>query len=267
MLILDDFSDNYLKIIQMNKAIILERVIPDSNDTQFIHHVVRYNFAEKFVAGKLVLDNGCGTGYGAHLLSMSALSVTGVDISEDAINFALENYNRQNLTFKQMDSTSLQFDNEAFDIAVSFEIVEHLSPYDCNKYLNEMKRVVKKDGLILISTPNHDTARLHLKSVDIPICPHHINNMGIRVFKKMVKSHFDSFQIYGQQLKGSLFYTVLRSLDILNLRLRLFSPSSREFFYKAMEIKKESQLKIEDYIIRSYMIRQCQTLIAICKRK
>jgi len=244
----------------------LERVLPDYSDPQFIHHLCRYQFAERYVRGKNVLDDGCGNGYGADYLSKTASSVTGVDISEDAIGYASNNYNRSNLIFRQMDSACLQFKDETFDTAVSFEVIEHLSPVDCESYIKEIKRVVKKGGIILISTPNHDTARIHLKSEGISICPHHINNLVAKEFKRLLKPHFNSFAIYGQRLKGSFIYSFLRTLDIFNLRLRLFSPSQREAFYVSMDMKKNNNPKTEDYVISRYMIHQCQTFVAVCNR-
>lgn len=262
-----------------------ERVFPDYNDPQFIHHLCRYHFAGQFADGRHVLDNGCGMGYGADYLSKFALSVTGVDISEDAVNYAIKTYRHPNLTFRQMNSTELKFKNESFDMAVSFEIIEHLSPYECNKYLKEIKRVVKKGGIILISTPNNDTASLHLKSMGISICQHHINNLGIREFKKLLNSHFESFEIYGQSLRGSLLYTFLRYIDIFNLRLRILAPSQRDAIYRTLvpagfkrgmdapkkrqpsPIKTFGDRSVEDYVIRGYMLRQCQTFIAVCRLK
>ncbi len=49
-------------------------------------HRARYRFTREFVQGKEVLDAGCGNGYGSvTLLKAGARSVTGLDISEEAI--------------------------------------------------------------------------------------------------------------------------------------------------------------------------------------
>ena len=52
-------------------------------------HLARYDFACKFVNRKKVLDIACGMGYGSKMLSKAgALCVDGVDISEEAIEYA-----------------------------------------------------------------------------------------------------------------------------------------------------------------------------------
>ncbi len=50
-----------------------ERFIPGTGSTELAYeHFTRYLFAARLVAGKKVLDIGCGEGYGACLLSQSA---------------------------------------------------------------------------------------------------------------------------------------------------------------------------------------------------
>ena len=46
-------------------------------------------------AGSKVLDFGCGSGYGTNILAKKALSVFGVDINDDAIKYAKENYTQK----------------------------------------------------------------------------------------------------------------------------------------------------------------------------
>src|SRR5262245_38899847 len=51
-------------------------------------HLVAYRFAQERVAGKAVLDAGCGDGYGTNLLAASAASAVGVDRAADTIEVA-----------------------------------------------------------------------------------------------------------------------------------------------------------------------------------
>src|SRR5258708_39818320 len=55
-------------------------------------HLHRYFFALQFCAGKSILDIASGEGYGSALLATVASRVTGVDISDEAIGHAKENY-------------------------------------------------------------------------------------------------------------------------------------------------------------------------------
>ena len=58
--------------------------IPEEN-YWFQRHVVAYEFAAKLVAGKDVLDAGCGEGYGAALLARDAASVVGTDLEPEVV--------------------------------------------------------------------------------------------------------------------------------------------------------------------------------------
>ena len=57
-----------------------ERVVPGQTDVDLMNeHLARYGFAESLVAGKRVLDAGCGVGYGSARLARSPDRVVGLD--------------------------------------------------------------------------------------------------------------------------------------------------------------------------------------------
>ena len=67
-----------------------ERVIPGEGDADLLNeHRARYLFAQRFSAGKTVLDVACGAGYGTALLGEKAAAVFGVDLSAEAVSHAL----------------------------------------------------------------------------------------------------------------------------------------------------------------------------------
>jgi SAM-dependent methyltransferase len=130
-----------------------ERVIPGQvNDDLWSEHVARYAFARKYAQGKRVLDAGCGTGYGSAELAQSAAEVTGVDIAADAIEYATANYPIPGLRFVESSCMSVPFPPESFDLLVAFEVIEHLADY--RAFLDECARVLMREGLLIISSPN-----------------------------------------------------------------------------------------------------------------
>lgn len=91
-----------------------ERLIPEftkcSTETEmFKEHIERYKFASQFVENKIVLDIACGVGYGSKLLAEKANRVFGCDISDDAIKYAKSHYSKENICYRMMDATRLDF--------------------------------------------------------------------------------------------------------------------------------------------------------------
>lgn len=130
-----------------------ERMIPELNKgyTFYYEHLNRYLFSLQFVKNKSVLDLGCGVGYGSFILSEKAKSVVGVDKSKIAIDYAIKNY-KKNTQFIASDVFSFPLKKGEFDTVVCFEFIEHISNQD--KVLKLVKKVLKKDGVFIVSTPN-----------------------------------------------------------------------------------------------------------------
>lgn len=102
---------------------------------------------------KSVLDLGCGTGYLSNILKQRYpnAKIFGVDISNTALSRARKQY--PSLTFVNADAErKLPFHNEHFDLVVSGEHIEHLK--DVDTYLQEIFRITKKNGYLLLTTPN-----------------------------------------------------------------------------------------------------------------
>ena len=93
-------------------------------------HLSRYQFALQYVDGKKVLDAGCGTGYGVDIIASKASEAIGVDMSEEAVNYARQNCKRENVKFCVGDATHLDFlKDKEFDVVLSFEAIEHVPNY------------------------------------------------------------------------------------------------------------------------------------------
>ena len=138
-----------------------ERMIPDEYKQSpqeyliYLCHLQTYRFAFEYVAGKVVLDFGCGTGYGTHMLSEKCRTITGVDISDEAVAHAGNNYSNPNLEYKVIPSIEkfpLPFENSSFDVVVSFQVIEHINK--AGTYLKEIHRVLKPGGTVIIATPD-----------------------------------------------------------------------------------------------------------------
>ena len=107
------------------------------------------------VAGKEVLDAGCGLGYGIEILaSAGATSVIGVDIDPTAVEEARRRFGERAEAIAHGDLHDLQLADDSFDVIVCFETIEHLE--NAERALAEFRRVLRPDGLLLVSSPNPD---------------------------------------------------------------------------------------------------------------
>lgn len=123
------------------------------NQIEAAIHLNRYLTAKQYVAGKRVLDIACGEGYGSRLMkNWGAASVVGVDVSEEALAVANRYFSGEGIIFMNHTAEELPFENDSFDVIVSFETIEHLDHPE--RFLQEIARVVRFDGVVLISCPN-----------------------------------------------------------------------------------------------------------------
>lgn len=131
-----------------------ERLTSNLRGQTEIEHLHRYLLARHFCRDMTVLDIASGEGYGSALIAQVASSVVGVDVAADAVAHANSSYAGPNLRFSVGDARSIPMDDSTIDVVVSFETIEHFDKQQ--DFLVEIFRVLKSDGLLLISTPDRD---------------------------------------------------------------------------------------------------------------
>ena len=193
----------------------------------YLFHVATYNFCRPYIDGKFVLDFGCGSGYGTHLLSQYCKEITGVDISEDAIRFAGANYCNDNLTYRQIDdiqTTPLPYPDASFDTVISFQVMEHIE--QTRKYLDEIRRVLKDDGVVVIATPDR---RTRLFRGQKPWNEYHVREYGPQEFRALVQRSFADYELFGMTARENVIQIELKRTRLMRLMTWVFTfPGSPE---------------------------------------
>ena len=109
----------------------------------------RYTFANKFTEGKTVLDIPCGVGWGTSLLR--AKHRIGIDISADAIAYGRKHY--PGIDFLIGNMANIPLEDNSVDVVVCLEGFEHVSKAAGMQFLEEVVRVIKDKGLLVMTVP------------------------------------------------------------------------------------------------------------------
>lgn len=169
-----------------------ERIVPGAKDCEpnfasrmFHEHMARYLFASQQTAGKVILDVGCGVGYGAQRLgSMGAASVTAFDISKEAIEHAKQFYSHPAVSYHVANAETFSFGIK-FDVVTCFEVIEHVDRPDV--VLANIAKHLKPDGLLVTSTPRHlGEKRTHF----------HTKEYSLEEFRELIGKHFARCEMY-----------------------------------------------------------------------
>ena len=122
-----------------------------------IHTKILNELKEDLFEGKEVISLGCGTSELEIILGKKGYSITGVDISREALQVARKhkkNEKLENIQFVEASILNLPFSDDSFDAGYMIEVIEHIEPEDLEKVFSEIKRVLKPNAKFLVTTPN-----------------------------------------------------------------------------------------------------------------
>ncbi|MHB1131765.1 MAG: bifunctional 2-polyprenyl-6-hydroxyphenol methylase/3-demethylubiquinol 3-O-methyltransferase UbiG [Chloroflexota bacterium] len=106
------------------------------------------------LAGRSLLDVGCGGGMLAEPLARAGARVTGIDVSASALQVA-SSHARQSASaigYLQATAEQLPFPDASFDLVVAFDVLEHVA--DLASSIREISRVLRVGGKLIYDTMN-----------------------------------------------------------------------------------------------------------------
>ena len=109
----------------------------------------RYACASKYTMDKEIIDIPCGVGWGTSMLQ--AKHIIGIDISEDAISYAKAHYPW--IEFLVGNMADIATPDNSIDVVVCLEGYEHVERDVGIKFLDEVMRILRQDGLFVMSCP------------------------------------------------------------------------------------------------------------------
>ena len=99
--------------------------------------------------GMNILDVGCGTGSHLELYQRYKCNLFGIDLSPSMLNVARERLG-DSAQLDLGDANEMPYEDDKFDLVISMLSLHEMSPDTRSEVLNEIKRVLKSDGRLLL---------------------------------------------------------------------------------------------------------------------
>jgi len=194
-----------------------------------VRHRYAYSLVQRYATqGDRLLDVGSGEGYGSAIVAPWVTSYDGVDVSATAVEHAAKKYGASAVRFEHCDGRTLPYENDAFDLVVSFQVIEHVE--NVAEYVQEVHRVATGAARVLVTTPNR---LLRLADGERPWNRYHRREFDAEALSTAFGASFREVEIFG--IRGSESMEELERarvaharrlarLDRLGLRYLLPSP-------------------------------------------
>lgn len=156
----------------------------DSSDNYvFQRSILAYHYAAGLVSGD-VLEIGTGSGYGISVIAPRTASFITIDKFANTIDISAYH----NVEFHQMKVPPIKdIANNSVDFVITFQVIEHIKRDF--ELLNEVYRVLRPGGKLIISTPNIRTS--------LTRNPWHVREYTVDEFKNLLGSRFHSVEALG----------------------------------------------------------------------
>ena len=162
-----------------------------------------------------IIDFGCGDGVQLYLIKKhfekisKKIDIFGIDLSDEALAIANKKLKG---TFENSSVYKSPFENNYFDVSIPSDVIEHIQ--EPKKMIEEMERVTKPGGIIMIGTP--------IKYTEKALDSMHVKEYFQKEFKSMFPE--EKFKIINYTETHSLFFTLLygKHTKIIGKNILLF---------------------------------------------
>jgi SAM-dependent methyltransferase len=170
-----------------------ERTVPGIPEENywFRRHEAVYVALRDRCAGALVLEAGCGEGYGAGMLAEVAARVLALDLDPVTASHVARRYPGADVA--RANLVALPVRDGSVDAVVSLQVIEHL--WEQERFLRECFRVLRPGGALMVSTPNRLTFS---PGRDTPLNPFHTRELAATELAGLVRdAGFTGVDVHG----------------------------------------------------------------------
>ena len=235
---------------------------PKSDKTAFFKHEVnaKIQLVKLFkneLANKSVLDVGCGSGCFLYAMSQSGIShqkLHGVDAKKPDI---VQDEVSQRITFEEINVVKFTT-NEKFDLAISDNVFEHITPADTDSYLGSIRSALNDNGTLILLIPHRNFGpwdytmiRDDSRSGTIMATCAHVNETTFTDVIQALKQY--GFKSFKSPLPFVALSSIRKLLPDLRLNSNFYAILERSFIFnkilKKIKINGRSFFRMEVIII------------------
>jgi 2-polyprenyl-3-methyl-5-hydroxy-6-metoxy-1,4-benzoquinol methylase len=177
-------------------------------------------FADYLNPGSEILDYGSGPGYFISYLLKKDLKVTAMDFSKSSLDMLNGMFKDKEGFRGAYEVNQLEQKQLTFDVVFILEVVEHLDDYYLSLLFNNLNKLLKKDGIAIITTPNNENLEENLI-----LCPEcntlfhrwqHLRSWNIDTLRNtLIKENFKILEIYTtnfNKIKPKIYQIIKESI-------------------------------------------------------
>jgi SAM-dependent methyltransferase len=232
-----------------------ERTVPrvPHENYWFRRHEAAYLATLPWVRGAVVLEAGCGEGYGAALLARHARRVVAVDGDEPTVRHVRARYGAVTHPLRA-DLTRLPLADASVEVIVCLQVIEHVGRQD--DLVAECARVLRPGGVLVVSTPNRLTFS---PGRDRPVNPFHTRELSPGELADLLRP---TFRV--ARLLGTWHGRRLRGLDARHdgdlVAAQLAAPQDK---WSPRLRRDVAAVRARDFVVRGGDVMTCLDLLAV----
>lgn len=244
-----------------------ERTVPEvpAENYWFRRHEVAYRWiADEFadlISDGVVVDAGCGEGYGVGLLAQFGPEVAvGLELDAASSKHAALRYGAAAAVVRaNLDSIPLR--DGSVDLLVSMQVIEHL--WDLDGFLRESRRVLADSGIGVFSTPNRLTFSPGLARGQKPTNPFHVEEFDADQLDSLVRrAGFTDVQLLGLRHGDRLLDWESANGSVIDAQVRAALSESP---WPAELTAIVESVDCDDFVVRAADIATSQDLIVVAR--
>lgn len=204
----------------------------------------KFKYVDHLAKGKSILDIGCGTGELLNYFQKMGWDTMGIEPNPSARTFAKKSYQLQ--IYDEESLSNLK--ENSFNVISMWHVLEHVP--DLSGRMEQVKRLLQKDGLLLIALPNLDSPDAikygpHWAGLDVP---RHLYHFTQETFEVLLKAH-NMELIRSIPMKFDAYYVSLLSENYLKKSLA-FIPALLNGFRSNFRARKENNYSSMIFVIK-----------------